>query len=138
MAGKLVTRRGFLAQGTVVAVGATAGAATARLATADREQTATSAAPSKEKRPGMQIGFHTGAFNSANFSFEKCLQWAQRNNVHRIECGTIDGASWLQGLGYFPHVALYEDPVLVRRQMEKYGVQFSQIDAAFPMSPRDA
>ncbi len=25
----------------------------------------------------------------------------------------------------------------MRRKMEKYGVQFSQIDAAFPMSGRD-
>ncbi len=85
----------------------------------------------------MKIGFHTDAFNSVYFSFEKCLQWAQQNNVHYIECGTIDGPSWIHGLGYFPHVALYEDPVLLRRKMEKYGVQFSQIDAAFPMSGKD-
>jgi sugar phosphate isomerase/epimerase len=137
MARKLVTRRGFLAQSTVAAVGATAGSAVARLATADQEKTAASAAPPREKPAGMQIGFHTGAFNSANFSFEKCLQWAQRNGVHRIECGTVDGTSWLQGLGYFPHVALYEDPVLVRRQMENYGVEFSQIDAAYPLSGKD-
>jgi sugar phosphate isomerase/epimerase len=29
---------------------------------------------------------------------------------------------------------LYEDPLLLRRKMEKYGVQFSQVDAAFPLS----
>jgi sugar phosphate isomerase/epimerase len=85
----------------------------------------------------MKIGFHTDAFNSVYFSFEKCLEWAQRNDVHYIECGTIDGSSWIHGLGYFPHVALYEDPVLLRRKMEKHGVRFSQIDAAFPMSGRD-
>ncbi len=137
MAGKVVTRRRFLAQGTVAAAAATAGAATARLATADQEKTAASPAPPKERKPAVQIGFHTGAFNSANFSFEKCLQWAQRNNVHRIECGMIDGASWIQGLGYFPHVALYEDPLMLRRKMESYGVQFSQIDAAYPLSGKD-
>ncbi len=137
MGGNAVTRRRFLAQGTAAAVGATAGAATARLATADQEKTAASAVASPERQPRMQIGFHTGAFNSANFSFEKCLQWAERNRVHRIECGTLDGASWLQGLGYFPHVALYEDPLLLRRKMERYGVQFSQIDAAYPLSGKD-
>ena len=137
MAGKAVTRRGFLAQGTAAAVGATAAAATVRLAAADREKTTASAVAAKEKPAGIKIGFHTGAFNSANFSFEKCLQWAQRNQVHRIECGMIDGVSWIQGLGYFPHVALYEDPVLLRRKMERYGVQFSQIDAAYPLSGKD-
>jgi len=82
----------------------------------------------------MKIGFHTDAFNSAYWSFEKCLAWAQGNGVRYIECGLIDGVSWIHGLGYQPHVALYEDPVLLRRKMDGYGVQFSQVDAAFPLS----
>lgn len=85
----------------------------------------------------MKIGFHTDAFNSAYWSFDKCLAWAQRNGVHFIECGLIDGVSWIHGLGYQPHVALYEDPVLLRRKMSQYGVQFSQVDAAFPLSGED-
>lgn len=82
----------------------------------------------------IEVGFHTDAFNSSYWSFEDCLAWAQRNGVSRIECGAIDGVSWIHGLGYQPHVALWEDPLLLRRKMEKYGVQFSQIDAAFPLS----
>ena len=85
----------------------------------------------------MQISFHTDAFNSSYWSFEWCLQWAQANDVHLIECGLIDGVSWIHGLGYQPHVALYEDPVLLRRKMEGYGVRFSQVDAAFPLSGKD-
>jgi len=85
----------------------------------------------------MKIGFHTDAFNSAYFSFEKCLAWAQKNEVSYIECGLIDGVSWIHGLGYQPHVAMYEDPVLLRRKMESYGVQFSQVDAAYPLSGKD-
>ncbi|GAB6165591.1 hypothetical protein JCM19992_15910 [Thermostilla marina] len=85
----------------------------------------------------MKIGFHTDAFNSSYWNFERCLQWAQEHDVHFIECGVIDGVSWIHGLGYQPHVALYEDPVLLRRKMESYGVRFSQIDAAFPLSGKD-
>jgi inosose dehydratase len=85
----------------------------------------------------MKISFHTDAFNSSYWNFEKCLQWAQANDVHFIECGVIDGVSWIHGLGYQPHVALYEDPLLLRRKMENYGVRFSQIDAAFPLSGSD-
>ena len=85
----------------------------------------------------MQIGFHTDAFNGSYWNFEKCLQWAQKNDVHRIECGVIDGVSWIHGLGYQPHVALYEDPALLRKTMAGYGVQFSQIDAAYPLSGVD-
>lgn len=82
----------------------------------------------------IEIGFHTDAFNSSYWNFEKCLQWAQDNDVHYIECGTIDGVSWLHGLGYQPHVSLTEDPLALREKMESYDVQFSQLDAAFPVS----
>ena len=85
----------------------------------------------------MKIGFHTDAFNSSYKSFEACLQWAQQNGVHYIECGLIDGVSWIHGLGYQPHVALYEDPVLLRQKMDRYGVRFSQVDAAYPLSQED-
>ncbi|TWU38435.1 sugar phosphate isomerase/epimerase family protein [Novipirellula artificiosorum] len=85
----------------------------------------------------MKIGFHTDAFNSAYWNFDQCLQWAEQNDVHFIECGLIDGVSWIHGLGYQPHVALYEDPLLLRRKMERYGVKFSQVDAAFPLSGKD-
>ena len=67
----------------------------------------------------MKIGFHTDAFNSAAFSFEKALQWAKKNDVHSIEPGVIDGVSWIHGLGYQPHVALWEDPLALRRKMER-------------------
>ncbi len=85
----------------------------------------------------MKIGFHTDAFNSSYWNFEKCLDWAQKNDVRFIECGLIDGASWIHGLGYQPHVALYEDPLLLRRKMDGYGVRFSQVDAAYPLSGKD-
>ena len=29
----------------------------------------------------MQIGFHTDAFNSAYWNFEKCLHWAQEQRA---------------------------------------------------------
>jgi len=82
----------------------------------------------------FDIGFHTDAFNSSYWSFDECLEWARSQGLHYIECGAIDGVSWIHGLGYQPHVALWEDPVLLRRKMERYGVRFSQIDAAFPLS----
>ncbi len=82
----------------------------------------------------IEIGFHTDAFNSSYWNFEQCLQWAQKNDVHWIECGMIDGVSWIHGLGYQPHVAMWEDPMMWREKAAKYGVHFSQIDAAFPMS----
>lgn len=84
--------------------------------------------------PTVGIGFHTDAFNSSHKSFEQCLQWAQANDVHYIEPGVIEGACWIHGLGYFPHISLLEDPVLLRRKMDGYGVEFSQIDAAYPLS----
>jgi len=82
----------------------------------------------------MKIGFHTDAFNSSYWSFEQCLKWAHENGLSYIECGAIDGVSWIHGLGYQPHVALWEDPIQLRRDMDRYGIAFSQLDAAFPLS----
>lgn len=82
----------------------------------------------------LELGFHTDAFTSAFWSFEQCLAWAQASDLHWIECGMIDGVSWIHGLGYHPHVATWEDPVLLRNKMDRYGVAFSQLDAAFPLS----
>ncbi len=82
----------------------------------------------------IEIGFHTDAFNSSYWNFEQALQWAEKNDVHWIECGMIDGVSWIHGLGYQPHVAMWEDPMMWREKAAKYGLRFSQIDAAFPMS----
>jgi inosose dehydratase len=82
----------------------------------------------------MQIGFHTDAFNSSYWSFDQCLEWAHRHGLGFIECGAIDGVSWIHGLGYQPHIALWEDPLALRLKMEGYGIQFSQLDAAFPLS----
>lgn len=83
------------------------------------------------------IGFHTDAFNSSHKSFEQALAWAQEHGVRYIEPGVIEGACWIHGLGYFPHISLLEDPVLLRRKMERYDVRFSQIDAAYPLSGKD-
>ncbi|HVN04937.1 MAG TPA: sugar phosphate isomerase/epimerase [Bryobacteraceae bacterium] len=82
----------------------------------------------------LSIGFHTDAFNSSYWSFDQCLEWAHRQSLHYIECGAIDGVSWIHGLGYQPHVALWQDPLELHRKMEKLEIAFSQIDAAFPLS----
>jgi sugar phosphate isomerase/epimerase len=81
-----------------------------------------------------RIGFHTDAFNSAYWSFPQCLDWAHAQSLNYIECGAIDGVSWIHGLGYQPHVALWEDPLALRRKMDALEIEFSQIDAAFPLS----
>jgi inosose dehydratase len=128
----LTSRRQFIE--TTLAL--SAGPALASALGAETPRPAPGDPPSTSPRT-MKIGFHTDAFNSAYWSFEKCLEWAQRNGVHYIECGLIDGVSWIHGLGYQPHVALYEDTALLRKKMDKYGVRFSQVDAAYPLSQED-
>lgn len=82
----------------------------------------------------LEIGFHTGAFHSAYFSFPKALAWARDHGIRNIECGFVDGVTWNHGLGYFPHVAAWEDPLEIGQVLAEHGVSLSQIDAAFPIS----
>lgn len=130
------TRRRFLKDTALAATASTAGAGMV-FARVPQLQPNSAGARTGQTDRTMKIGFHTDAFNSAYWSFEKCLQWAQKNRVRCIECGLIDGVSWIHGLGYQPHVALYEDPMLLRKKMERYGVRFSQVDAAFPLSGKE-
>ncbi|MCX6906282.1 MAG: sugar phosphate isomerase/epimerase [Verrucomicrobia bacterium] len=135
MIGHPTNRRRFLKEAAVAAA-----SPSLMLATVPGQEEKSAPAlstPNPISNHSMNIGFHTDAFNSAYWSFEKCLEWARKNEVHFIECGLIDGVSWIHGLGYQPHVALYEDPVLLLRKMDKFGVQFSQVDAAFPLSGED-
>jgi sugar phosphate isomerase/epimerase len=131
------TRREFIKSSAFLAATPTLISALAQ----DRSAVAAESSNNEHQIPNnkrtMKIGFHTDAFNSAYWSFEKCLEWAKKNDVHYIECGLIDGVSWIHGLGYQPHVALYEDPALLRKKMDKYGVRFSQVDAAYPLSQED-
>lgn len=83
------------------------------------------------------IGYHTDAFNSVNWNFEQCVKWASDHDMDYIECGTIDGVAYIQALGFYPHVSFTEDPALVRKMMDSYGVRFSQLDAAFPLNRMD-
>lgn len=85
----------------------------------------------------VQIGYHTDAFNSSNWSFAQCIEWAQQHGLERIECGSIDGAAYIQALDYYPHVSLLEDPVIWRKRLDDAGVTLSQLDAAYPLSRPD-
>ena len=83
------------------------------------------------------IGFHTDAFNSSHKSFEQALAWAREHDVRLIECGVIEGACWIQGLGHFPHVSLLQDPHELRETMDSHNVQFAQICANYPLAGAD-
>ena len=129
----MITRRHFMSSAAAAIAVEAAAAAGQRVQPQETQPRRTSS----QKGETMRIGFHTDAFNSSYFSFEKCLQWAKKAGVHYIECGLIDGVSWIHGLGYQPHVAMYEDPAILSRKMATFGVRFSQVDAAYPLSGKD-
>jgi len=68
------------------------------------------------KHPQNEKRISPGAFSPGYKNFGDSRKWARF-----IECGLIDGVSWIHGPGHQPHVALCEGPVLLRRQMEKHG-----------------
>ena len=86
----------------------------------------------------MKISFHTDAFNTSFKSFDHALNFASKNTIKYIECGVIEGACWIQGLGYFPHISLLDDPIMMKEKMQALGIEFSQIDAAYPLSNPEA
>lgn len=82
----------------------------------------------------VTIGIHTDAFNASFYSFRQAVDWCSDHDVKEIECGAIDGVAWIHGLGYYPHIALWEDPFKLAKYMNSRDVRMSQIDAAFPLT----
>ena len=78
------------------------------------------AAEPEKRRQSMRIGFHTDAFNSSYWNFEKCLQWAEQHDVHRIECGVVE-----------PPLFCFDQPDQLRR-LRRYTVW----DVAVPLDRR--
>ncbi|HUU32376.1 MAG TPA: twin-arginine translocation signal domain-containing protein, partial [Phycisphaerae bacterium] len=87
-----INRRNFLKTTAAVAGGA-AGLGLPRRPIVLGEESPENVRTTSRKGKAMKLGFHTDAFNSAYFSFEKCLAWAKANAVRYIECGLIDGVS---------------------------------------------
>lgn len=92
----LISRRAFAARTAATIV---AGVCAGDVLAANQKSVPPVSPEATNNEHTMKIGFHTDAFNSAFFNFEECLQWAQQNNVHYIECGLMDGVSWTHGLG---------------------------------------
>jgi hypothetical protein len=85
----------------------------------------------------IPIGFHTDAFNSSNWSSDQAADWASQNDVPHIECGAIDGVTWLHGLGYHPSRRGVGGSGRARVFVGSTGRFVSQIDAAFPLNVRE-
>ncbi len=76
MNGPSLSRREFVHRGTRLAAGVAVAAAADSVLPAPTAPAIRPSESARTRRNAMKIGFHTDAFNSAYFSFEKCLQWA--------------------------------------------------------------
>ena len=85
----------------------------------------------------MKIGFHTDAFNSAYWNFEKCLEWAAgaRRPLHRVRPDRRRELDPRPGLPAARRAL--RGPAAAAPEDGAHGVRFSQVDAAFPLSGKE-
>jgi sugar phosphate isomerase/epimerase len=82
----------------------------------------------------IHLSMHTDNWRCLSGSFRQACEAAKKFGLQFIEFGVVDGQDFIQGLGYSPAISLDSNPIQLRRQLDAYGLQPSQIDAAYPIT----
>lgn len=81
----------------------------------------------------IHLGLHTDNWRPLSASFETAVQKIAATGVKHLEFAVIHGQNFIQALGYDPGVSLQSNPRAIRRDLDKKGLQVSQIDGSYPM-----
>lgn len=86
----------------------------------------------------LKVGMHTDNWRPLSGNFDQAVQSAIENDMSYIEFGTLDGAEFVQGLGYDPALPLEIDEIELKRHLDEKNLQVSQLDAAYPLTQPDS
>ena len=81
----------------------------------------------------MKIGIHTDNYRLESRSLEYCLDSISKIGAKYTELNTLWGFDFFEGLKFTPNISLYEDPLEIRRLVEKKELKISCLDAHYPL-----
>jgi len=82
----------------------------------------------------IKLGINTDNWRHADKPVEYCLAKIAEQGVDYCEFEAVGGTEFFTGLGFAPFIDLNSDPIDVRKQLDKYGLQVSQLDVSFPIN----
>jgi len=82
----------------------------------------------------IKLGINTDNWRHADKSVDYCLEMIAKQNVEYCELEAVGGTEFFTGLGFAPFIDLNSDPLELRKKLDKYGLEASQLDVSFPIN----
>jgi len=81
----------------------------------------------------IELGLHTDNWRPLSLGHDAAIAKIVATGIKHIEFCAIHGQNFIAALGYDPGVSLQSNPRAIRRDLDKHGLEVSQIDGSYPM-----
>lgn len=82
----------------------------------------------------VKIGINTDNWRHSDKSVDYCFEVIAKQGVNYCELEAVGGTEFFTGLGFAPFIPLDSDPLELRKKVDKYGLEVSQLDVSFPIN----
>jgi sugar phosphate isomerase/epimerase len=81
----------------------------------------------------IRLGMHADNWRERSGSFKDAVASAVKHKLGYLEAGVVDGQFFMTALGYEPSLSLKDNPVPIKRLLEKNGLKLTMLDGSYPM-----
>jgi len=82
----------------------------------------------------IRIAVNVDNWRHADKPTEYCFAYIAEQKVKYVELEAVGGTEFFTGLGFAPFVCLDDDPLELRKTVDKFGLKISQLDVSFPIN----
>ena len=86
----------------------------------------------------IRLGMHADNWRGQSKRFNDAVASAVKYNLKYLEAGTVYGYYFVSSLGYDPSLSILDNPYPIKRLLDKHGLNFSMLDAIYPILDRRA
>lgn len=81
----------------------------------------------------ITTGIASDNFRHDDRSLKYVFEWCRRNECDTVELNTVNGEDFFEGLGFSPAISLQCDGMALRRELDGYGLNVSQLDCHYAL-----
>jgi sugar phosphate isomerase/epimerase len=81
----------------------------------------------------IHLGMHADNWREQSGGFDKAVDSAVLHGLEHIEAGLIHGQYFISAMGYEPSLSIFQNPIEIRKKVEKAGLRISMVDGSYPM-----
>lgn len=81
----------------------------------------------------IRIGIASDNFRHDDRSLRYVFNWCRSQRCDTVELNTVNGEDFFEGLGFSPATSLQADGLALRREIESFGLNVSQLDCHFAL-----